>query len=299
MQYFERAIEQDPDYALAWVGLADAIALLESYGYPIPERAPDPRRAARRALELDPGLAEAHASLGVILIDLERDGPAAVRELERAVELRPSYAEAHNWLSWVYQLLGRPAEALESALRAVELNPLGPEPLTNLSLSYMATGAWREALDEARRAREIQSDFTTGPFYEALALYHMERFTEAETVLRGLSVPWAHSGPLATLAVVHAASGNVARAREIRDRLERESTDPFSTGLVHAALGEEDEAFAAFARIEHWNHWPTLVLRYLFPDVLGPLRDDPRYGALVEEMNRDWGLEPDGDFPSP
>ncbi|MBW3660179.1 MAG: tetratricopeptide repeat protein [Gemmatimonadetes bacterium] len=297
LEYFQRAVARDSSYALAWAGFADALGLLKSYGHPLPDDAPAPRRAARRALELNPELAEAHASLGVILVDLERNGPAAIRELMRAVELRPSYADAHNWLSWVYQLLGRPVEALESARRAVELNPLGPEPLSNLSLSYMENGAWREGLDEARRTREIQSDFTTGPFYEALALYHMERFREAESALRGLSVPWAGSGTHDLRTSIQVASGEIARVRERLARLEAEAENPFSAGLVHAALGEEDEAFEAFLRVERWDHWPTLALRYFFPDILDPLREDPRYNELLEALNRDWGLQPDGSFP--
>ncbi len=287
VDYFERAIARDSSYALAWVGLADALSLLKSYGY---EAADDvlPRAgdAARRALDLDPDLAEAHASLG-LLHGTRYEGPASIRELMRAVQLRPSYAEAHNWLSYGYQLLGRPTDALESAKRAVELNPLSPEAVSNLSLSYMANGEYAKGLVEARRVREFQSDWATGPFYEGLALYHLGRFTEAKSVLRDLSVPWAGSGPRATLALALVASGDSAEARELLARIE-EAADPFAAGLVHAALGEEEAAFEAFRSVGRWSDWPTLSVHYYFRDVLDKLRDDPRYEDVLREVDRSW-----------
>ncbi len=291
LDYFQRTIAQDSTYALAWVGLADALALLHDYGYADGDSGL--RRAwdsVRRALELNSELAEAHASLG--LLQSERQaGPAAIRELKRAVELRPSYAEAHNWLSWVHLLLGHRKEALESAKRAVELDPLSPEAVSNLSLSYLVNGENEKALAEARRAHEIQSSFTTGRFYEGLALYHLGRFTEAKSVLRNLAAPWAGSGPRATLALAHVASGDSAGARELLARIE-EVADPFAAGLVHAALGEEEDAFDAIRRVNRWSDWPTLSVRHFYRDVWGPLRDDPRYQELLREVDRTWGLEP-------
>ncbi len=293
VDYFRRAIARDSSYALAWVGVADGLALLYDYGYEdadsVLSRA---GHAGRRALELDPTLAEAHASLG-LLHSVRQEGPEAVRQLRRAIELRPSYAEANNWLSWVHQLLGHRKEALESAKRAVELDPLSPEAVSNLSLSYLANGESERALAEAGRVREMQSAWATGAFYEGLSLYHLGRFGEAKSVLRDLSVPWAGSGPLATLALAHVASGDSSAARELLARIEG-AADPFAAGLVHAALGEDEDAFDAFQRVDRWSDWPTLSVRYFYPDVWGPLRDDPRYRELLREVDDSWELEPGG-----
>ena len=291
LDYFQRAIARDSSYALALVGLADALSLLYDYGYAdsasVLPRAED---AVQRALELNPESAEAHASLG--LLHSERhEGPAAIRELTRAVELRPSYTEAHNWLSWVHMLLGNRIEALESAKRAVELDPLSPEAVSNLSLSHLANSDYEKALAEARRVDEIQTSWGTGRFYEGLSLYHLGRFAEATSVLENLAVPWAGSGPLATLALAHVASGDTDGARELLAQIE-ESGDPFAAGLVHAALGEEDDAFDAFQRVGRWSAWPTLSIHHFYKDVLRPLQDDPRYEGLVSEVDRSWGLEP-------
>ena len=296
VDYFRQAIVRDSSYALAWAGLADALWLLEDYGYAEPgSLLPRAGDAARRALALDPDLAEAHASLGMLHFK-SREGPDAIRELQLAVDLRASYAEAHNWLSWVLPLVGNPNDALERAKRAVELDPLSPEAVNNLSLSYLFNGEEERAVQEARRTQEISPDFGTGHFYVALALYHVGRLAEAKSILRDLSVPWAGSGPLATLALAHVATGDTTRARELLDHL-REVDQPFNMGLVLAALGEEELAFEAFQEVDRWGYWPTLAARYLFPGVLGPLREDPRYDRLLREVDRSWGLNPDGSLP--
>jgi len=290
LAYFERTITADSSYALAWVGLADALSLLHDYGYADGSVLPRAEDAVLRALELNPQSAEAHASLG-LFHSQRHEGPAAIRELSRSVELRPSYAEAHNWLSWVRQLLGHRKEGLESAKRSVELDPLSPEAVSNLSMSYLANGDYEKALAEARRVDELQTSWETGRFYEGLSLFHLGRFADAITVLENLAAPWAGSGPLATLALAHVASGDTAEARNLLAQIE-ESGDSFAAGLVHAALGEEDEAFDAFQTVSPLSAWPTLSVHHLYKDVWGPLQEDPRFQELVREVDRDWELEP-------
>jgi serine/threonine protein kinase/Flp pilus assembly protein TadD len=293
LDYFQRTIAADSSYALAWVGLADALLLTHAYGHAAADsvllRA---ENAVRRALELDPESAEAHASLGLLHSE-RREGPAAIRNLERAVELRPGYAEAHNWLSWVHLLLGNREESLESAERAVELDPRSHEAVSNLSLSYLANGEYEEALAEARRVNEIQTSWETGRFFEGLSLYHLGRFAEARSVFEGLETPWAGSGTPATLALIAIASGDTAEAQDLLALME-ESDGPFAAGLVLAALGDEDAAFEAFERIDRWSDWPTLSVRHLYDPVWAPLRDDPRFEELVGEVDRTWGLEGGG-----
>lgn len=298
LDYFQRAIADDSSYALAWAGLADGLSLLEFYGYPTPGIALGPRQAARRALELDPTLGEAHASLGIVH-STRREGPEAVRELERAVELRPGYAEAHSWLGWMHLILGRPEEALEPMKRAATLSPLAPAFRAYLAEAYLANGRSRDALREARRAREIQPDYPLAHFIEGLVLYHLGMMAEAKAVLRDV-LPVVRPGGTpslsevrAVLAVTHAASGDSTNARELLARIE-EANHPFSAGLVHAALGEYQAAFDAFARVPTWDSFSTEHFRYFFPDVLGPLRDDPRYQELLRAVDRRWGLDPDG-----
>lgn len=207
LDYFNQAVELDPDYALAWVGQSDALALLYDYGHESADKTlPEAEKAINKALKLDPSLAEAHASLG-LLHSNRHEGADSIHALNKAVELQPSYAEAHNWLSWNYQLLGEAELALKSARKAVELNPLSPEAVSNLSVSLTYNGFTKEALSEAERALEIQSEWATPKFYKALALYDLERYSEAASVLHNLSSPWAGVGPLATEALCYHAMG--------------------------------------------------------------------------------------------
>jgi len=149
--YFRTALEQDRDYALAWVGVADALMLLYDYydRGPLEAVRTEVEKALSRALEIDPELAAAHASSGLFHMSHAAfgplrakglDGSEAVRRLHYAVELQPGYAEAHNWLSWVLQLLGHADEALDCAARSIELNPLSPEAIHNVMSSNMANG---------------------------------------------------------------------------------------------------------------------------------------------------------------
>lgn len=299
LSYFRQAIERDPSYALAWAGLAETLALMEWYEYRRPEDAPDPDQAARRAEELDPTLAEAHTSLG-ILHALEQDGPAALEALTRAVELRPGYAEAQIWLAWVYVVLGQPDAALEPARRSLDLNPLSPVVRVFLAEALLAVGDAEQALEHSRRACEIQPGFALAHFMDALVRVHLGQIVEARNILThalSLGAPTAnptHTQMRAVLALTHAASGDLDEARPELSRIEGaagELADPFAAGLVHAALGQGDEAFASFGKVTRWEPTETELIRYFFPDVLGPLREDPRYERVLREVNRSWGLE--------
>ncbi len=287
---FQQAVDEDPDFALAWVGLADALILLEDYGYAEPAGSllGRGREALDRALGLVADLAEAHASLG-LWYSHQKEGPAAVRSLERALELRPGYAEAHNWLSWNLMLLGNAPAALASAERSVALDPLSIEAVSNLSLSALINGEAQRALREARRLRELQPGFATGRLYEAAALYQLDRFAEAASLLTDLTVAWAGSGPDGALAVSLVASGQEQEVDNLLARFEQ-TGDTFNVGLVYAARGRHEEAISAFASVDAWDAWRTLCIRHLFPRALGPLRRDPRFDELMNEVNARWGL---------
>ncbi|HMB97428.1 MAG TPA: BTAD domain-containing putative transcriptional regulator [Balneolaceae bacterium] len=293
-KYFRNAVNQDSEYALAWVGFADALLLQYDYGHEVQEKTlPRAEEAISRALELDPDLAEAYASLG-LLHSNRHQGQAAIRELKRAVELQPSYAEAHNWLSWNYQLLGRPVKALESAKKAVNLNPLSPEAVSNLSVSYLYNGYSEKALSEALRGLELQPDWGTPAFYQGLALFDLKRYSEAKSVLHNLSAPWAGNGPLATLALCHVLTGDVYEAEIIKEELTN-TGDLFATGLIEASLGNKDRALEFFQRIEYWDDWETLSLHHLYTTILGPLKKDSRFKEILNKVYKSRGAEKEND----
>lgn len=301
LDYFQRAIEQDSDYALAWAGLTDALSLFEFYGLTLPDDAPAPMEAAQQAVDLAPDLGEAHAALG-ILHAIRHEGLSALQELEHAVELAPSYAESHVWLGWLYLYLDRPETGLPFAKRAVDLDPLAPAYRVYLAENYLANGKVDAALREARRAREIQPEYGLTHFMEGVVLHHQGRLDEATSALQRClsrvppeSTP-THAEVRAALAVARAASGDRDRARELGEQIDQADA-PFSKGLVHAALGDTDRAFECFEQVRDWGSFTTEYARYFFPDVIGPLREDPRYDELLRTVNEYWGLNPDGSLP--
>jgi tetratricopeptide (TPR) repeat protein len=293
----QEAVELDPDYADAWVGLADALALMEDYGYGDREELlARAEVAVRRALELAPDSAGARTSLG-LLRSTYQDGPATIREFEHAIRVQPSYADAHNWHAWVSLILGRGEVALASARRAVELNPLSAEPVSNLALANLAVGRPQEALVEARRSQEL-SPFTTGVFYEGIALYDLGRYEEAREVLEplstrlagDLSVPWAKHGPDATLALVLVALGEPETGHAVLDTIDR-GDHPFAAGLIHLAGGRTDDATDAFARVREMSAWPCMALHHHYRDVWRTIAGTEAHRRLVATARRRWQLE--------
>lgn len=289
LHYFNRAIEKDPGYALASVGLADTLSLLHDYGFEEAESVlPEAEKAIQKALELDNALAEAHASYG-LLHSNRYMGFEALQELEQAINLRPGYAEAHNWLSWVCMLLGDANQALKSAQHAVELDPLSPEAVSNLSLSYLINGESEKALLQAERVCQLQPTWTTGPFYKGLAYYHLGKIEKARSVLKNLTVPWAGIGPQASLALTEILAGNRAKAEEYLVTFEQEN-EHFASGLLWAALGDKGKAFAAFDQIERWEAWPCLAIYHLYPESFYNLKQDNRFKNLLIKVNESWGM---------
>ena len=299
-EYFRRALDRDETYAPAWAGLAETLALVRWYGFPGPGLDADPMEPARRALALDPELGEAHTSLGVILAERQA-GPAAVRELERAVTLAPSEPEGHNWLGWMYMVLGLPEAGIRPAERSAELDPMAPYTRVFLAHVYLANRRYEDALREATAARELEPDYWISHFMEGLSLHHLGRFAEASFLLEealALVEDWP-GAPLAepvqaALAVARVAAGDEAEGRVALSEL-KEGDNSAAIGLVLAALGEVDEAFAAFDSVEQWGVITTPMIRYLFPRILGPLRDAPRFSSIRERVNVSWGLDPRGD----
>jgi class 3 adenylate cyclase/TolB-like protein/tetratricopeptide (TPR) repeat protein len=298
-ELFQRAVDLDPDYAPAWVGLTDSLAMTADYGYGDRESLLESAHAAvEKALELMPDSAEAHSSLGLIA-EGEHDAPTALREYEKAMQLGPSYADPHSWHGWVCLVVGRAETALVSVSRAVELNPLSAEAVSNLALCHLALRDPESAIAEARRAGELSPGFTTAAYYEALAQYDMGAFHEAVSTLTPLSVvvagelavSWASMMPDAALALAHVRAGNHDAAREVLGTIDAEAY-PFEAAVVHAAMGDLELAFHHFAQAEHAPYGPALAFHHHFRDVWRDLSQDPRYREIVDLVYRSWKMDP-------
>ncbi len=288
-QHFEAAVAGDPDYGLAWAGLAQTLHMLFAYGFGDSATIEECGQAARRAVAADPNLAEANAALGGYYSAL-RERPKAQAYLDRAMQLKPSYADAFNWRAYGLQLVNGEGD-LEYAQRAVELNPVSIEALGNLAMSYLIHGEPLQALAETERMLELSTSFGTTGFYRALALRNLGRLEEARNQLSDLKVAWTGLGTEVTLLLILLEMGDREAATQVLETLDID-TDPFAVGLARLGFGEVDGAFAAFDRVEGLGHWPSLAIHHLYPETWDGVRDDERYRDLVDRAYRSWGEEP-------
>lgn len=293
---FRRALERDSTFALAWAGLADAVDLARTYGVTLAVDVPEPEAAARRAVELAPDLGEAHASLGRMIF--RDDVPGAVRELRRAVELQPSYAQAHHWLGYLELAFGDLERARDHVTLATELNPRLLPARGNVARVLTAERSYGAALTTSRAVMAEASEWERGAALDELtALYHLDRWDE----LRGAARRHAEQGSgfedvsRTYLALADAAEGDTTAARRALGSIRH----PFYAGLLHAAIGDTDAAFAA------WDQeldgaprgpWYVTAWRYYFPEVLAPVRADPRFAKLIRDVRAEWGIDTDEDL---
>jgi len=293
LDLFRQAAELDPDFAQAWLGIANSVYELIAYGFGIADAAIyEAERAVDRSIELAPELPEARVTQGLLRL-LDYQGEHAIRHIEAAKRMQPDNADANSKISWVGQILGRPDLAFEGARRAIRIDPLALEPRVNLALGHLIRHEPEQALVVIREKRELLPEWSTLNFYEGVILYHLGRYDEAIELLDGLSIAWAGEGPLATTALAHAAAGRDQAAHDILQLLNRQEAHPFLVGLVHLALNENEAAFAAFELAEDWRigaDWPILAARYLFPELLGPARADARFRELLQRIDRTWCL---------
>jgi len=289
--YFQQAIDLDPNYALAYAGLADVHSLLPIYAGTAPkDDVPKALVAARKAVELDANLAEAHTSLGNALVS-NAQLKLAEQEFRRALELNPNYATAHQWLSECLFGQGRFPESLAEIERAHELDPLSLIINASYASSLSGVGRYDDAIKQARKTLDLDPNLVPG--HEILGqTYEAEgKLDEAITEYRKANEVEATPANFAMLAHAYASTGRVAETRKILDKLTALSAQryvgAYPLAIVHLALGEKGEALRLLEKslVER-----DVLLQGLFGSIkidkrLDPLRNDPRFQKLLERFD--------------
>lgn len=250
IQFFERAIREDPSYAAAYAGLAEAYSLLAFFCAASPrEVLPKAESAAMQATEIDDELAEAHAMLGYVRAVYRWDWGAAEREFEHAIALSPSSASAHQWYSAVCLTpLGRQEESLAELKRAAEIDPISLMISTNCGLYAYLGRHYEEALDWAQGALEMDPDYYLAHWISGLAYEQKSMFEEATAAfLRAQDLAGKEESRVpGGLGHCYAVSGNVEAAQSVLEELRgpagRGYISPYSMALLHASLGNKHEA---------------------------------------------------------
>jgi TolB-like protein/Flp pilus assembly protein TadD len=288
--YFQQAIGKDPRYALAFSGLADCHVLLPAYsdlGSNPRDELPKALEAARKAVELDDTLGEAHTSLARALAsDLQL--PAAMSEFKRAIELNPSYATAHQWFGECLQSQGRVEEALAELKRAEELDPLSLIINAVLGFAFDTVGKSDEAITQLHKTIEIDPNFANAHGMLGNVLEHRGQLKEAVVEYEKCS----SSDPidLAQLAAAYFLVGRKAEAQQLWDKLkslsERQYVPAYSMAVVQLAFGNKDEAIRLLEK-SYEDHAPfdSADLGWILVDHrLDPLRSDPRFKKLITRI---------------
>jgi Serine/threonine protein kinase len=288
IQFFNQAIEKDPSYALAYAGLADAYALLTAYAAaPVSESLPRAEIAAKKALELDESLAEAHTSLGLLLF-YNLDFPGSTKEFERAIALNPNYATAHHWYGLgPLRCVGDSDKAIAELKRALQLDPLSLIINADLGVGLVTARRYSEAIARLRKAVEMDPYFYYAHFNLGKALQLNGQLDEAMTEYKKAAALNDDPLVLGLLAQCYAKLGQRADALKTLEQLQQIATQRYvwnyTFALVHIALGENDKAIDYLER-DYRDHTDYEIALIKVDPMLDPLRGDPRFQALVSKV---------------
>jgi TolB-like protein/Tfp pilus assembly protein PilF len=289
IEYFEQAIAADPNYALAYAGIADAYVWLPGYTAGTPQDCyPKAKAAATKALQLDDSLAEAHTTLALAIWLYDFDASQAIREFQRAIELNPNYAIAHQqYGNNTLSALGRFDDAIAEGKRAVELDPLSLVINTDMGSDYYYARRYDEAIAQLHKTLEMDPGFyiahlVLGQILDAkgdrdAAIVECEK---ARALNDDPSV-------LGVLARAHGLSGNKMEAEKILDHLKKLSKEryvsAYSFALVYLGLGDKEEALRWLEQSYQDRAGSDIGFIRVDP-LLDPVRDDPRFEALAEKI---------------
>ena len=286
VEFFEKAVDKDPSYALAHAGLAESYCSLGLYGLRPNIASARATAAVERALALDDSLAEAHAALAMKRYYLDWDWDDAEREFKRALELNASYVLASCWYAYMLSAQGRHDESIAVARRAQELDPLSPFVNTVIGIVLLGGSQNDEAITELEKALEMEGDFLLALWILSGAYCRYSRHDEAVALIeRAATLAERGSFVLGLLGWVYASTGRHADAeellRELSARAEQDYVAPPYLAWILGALGRMDEAFAYLDQAYEERH-PFLVF-HMIP-VYDHLRSDSRYHQLLRRM---------------
>jgi len=289
IEYFQKAIAQDSNYALAYAGLADSYSYLGNHGFlPPNEVFPKGKTAALKALEIDDSLAEAHTSLGYIRVDYDWDWANAEREFKRAIELNPSYTRAHSLYAALLGARGRFDDALGEMKRALEPDPLSLYDNTNLGWYFYMARRYDDAIAQYKKTLDMDPSFAQahlwfGQVYEQKKMYG-EAITEFQ---KAIALYRDSATAAAALGHAYAIAGNRGEAlrmlNELKDLSKKKYVSCYDIAVINAGLGDKEQVFVwlekAYEERDGWlAFWAKVDPR------LDVVRADPRFADLLRRI---------------
>lgn len=286
---FEQAIREDPQFALPYAGLADSYALFGFFGIqPAKEVMPKAEEFARKALELDNTVAEAHVSLAGVFKSYYWDWASAEKEYRRALELNPNYSTARRWYAGFLMNVGRIEDSIAEMNRALEIDPLSLTINMEMAWVYYMARDYNRAVEQALATIDMEPQFSAANHVLGLAYEQMGQYDAAIDAFRA-----AHSGSgdnpisLAGLACAYAAAGRKREATkllgELVQRAKRGYIPYYIYSVLYLALGDKAQCFKWLDKAcEERDPWLIWILR---DPRLDSVRHDPRFVEVVRRMN--------------
>jgi TolB-like protein/tetratricopeptide (TPR) repeat protein len=288
IEFFHQAIARDPNYAAAYAGLSEALILLPRYtGAQPSETRPQSRVAARKALELNPNLAETHNALAKIAMDYDVDFVEATREFKRAIELNPNYAGAHHWFSGTLESQGHFEEAIAESKLGTELDPFSAVNLSDQGRIYGSARRFPEAKASFEKALAIDPAFS-------YVHWHYGEMLQVSGDLKGAAAEYAKAStakntpePIALSGQLAAIMGRPEEARKALtalDEMEKHRhVDVFWRALLYLSLGDKDRALQ-FLELSYVNNEGYEIGLIKVDPMLDSLRAEPRFQAIVQKV---------------
>jgi serine/threonine-protein kinase len=287
-ELYRQAIEKDPNYALAYSGLAETYVLFSSYDVaPANDSMPQAKAAALRALEIDDSLAEAHTALGFYLFNYEWDRDGSEKEYRRAIELKPNYATAHHWLGADLMYVKRFDESLVELRHAEELDPLSPIIGTNLGDTLVDARRYDEAIAQYKRTLVSNPDFASAHLDLGWAYGSKGMYPEAIAETRKAIELRNGSSAKGYLGLWLAKSGKRDEAVKLLGELKQETTrnyvQSYTFALIYIGLGDKEEALNWLEK--HMSSRAETANSYAVSPELDDLRSEPRFKEMLKRMN--------------
>lgn len=290
IEHFNMAIEKDPQYALAFAGLADAYIILGLYGASPPKFVmPKAKAAAQKAIEIDADLPEAHISLGCIQSVYDWDWSGAEEQFKWGIDLNPNYAIAHHWYAINYLVpMGRFDEAIDEVKKALDLDPISLVINTTVGLVHYYAREYDKAKDIFLQTLEVESNFAMAHFFLGQTYTQQKLFDDALNEFEEANKLFGGStNMLATYGTAEALAGKKADAEKMLDSLlntsKQKYVSAYDIAMIYTGLGEKEKAFEWLEKAidEH-----SYLLIYLNVDpILNPLRGDKRFDTLRKKMS--------------
>jgi eukaryotic-like serine/threonine-protein kinase len=289
LQYFQQAIEKDPDFALPYVGIADTFAILGGFGFLAPHHAyTQAKNAAQKALRLDPDLAEVQATLGWIAMFYDRDWPASEKHFLKAIQMKPEYALAHHWYKNYLMCMGRIDEAIQEMRVACSLEPHDSINPAHLGQALGYSGRLDESIEVLEKVIESDPQFALAHFFQAGSFAAKGMWKE--TIAGFQKTVELTSGAifaLSTLGFAYGAVGMKDKALEILKQLDDSSGEryvgPLWKAMVWMGLGKKSQALDNLEKA--YEERESFLVFMNIQSIYNSLRSEPRYKNLLRKMN--------------